>query len=119
MAAEAGFCQRNHIARISFALVVQVWRDLASALLLLGILPQLRNRPPVGVEHFCDPGVVTLAEHPVVAAFEKLINHLFSFCNVQILSLGCSGMLSATGMATNGMGRPCEWLWRKLALFTA
>ena len=58
-------------------------------LLLFVVLPQLLNRPPVGVEHFCDPGVVTLAEHPVAAVFEKLINHPSYFCNVQILPLGC------------------------------
>ena len=35
------------LARISFAHVVQVWRELASVLLLLVVLPQLRNRPSV------------------------------------------------------------------------
>ena len=37
------------------------------------MLPMLRNRLPVAVEHFCDPGVVTLAEHPVVAAFDRVV----------------------------------------------
>ena len=63
--------------------------------------------------------VVTFAEHPVVAVFEKFTNNPSCFCNVQVISLGCLRKLSPTGMATNGMERPCEWLWRKLALFTA